>query len=308
MHKSSLRIVLAIAAAKGWTIETSDIRSAFLQGKPPREAGLKNKLWKLIKCLYGLRDASKQWYCKVLGILKKNGFKKSRYDSGLFYIIDENNELIGIVGLHVDDFIHCGSSFFVKSILPKILSEFTVGKSESKNFMYTGFMINQDKEGITLDQTEYVNGIEIPTLDAKRMTEATEEMTSEELTLLRKMTGQLNWVVRASRPDQSYNMISLSTKFKGGLVSDLKEAKKTMANLKQNKAVIRIGAIKSLKEAEILLFTDASYRNINDGKDSTGSYIIFLIDPVTGDCALLDWRSNKTKRRANSTLAAEALS
>ena len=317
MHKSSLRIVLAIAAAKGWIIETSDIRSAFLQGnqlerevfvKPPKECGLKDKLWKLIKCLYGLRDASKQWYCKVMNILKKNGFKKSRYDSGLFYIINENEELIGIVGLHVDDFIHCGTKFFNKEILPKIMEEFTVGKSESRTFMYTGFMIRQDKEGITLDQTEYVDGIEIPTLDAKRMTETAEEMTAEELTLLRKMTGQLNWTVRASRPDLSFNMISLSTKFKGGLISDLKEAKKTMANLKQNKAVIRIGAVNNLKKAEILLFTDASYGNINDGKDSTGSYIIFLIDPETGVCAPLDWRANKTKRRANSTLAAEALS
>ena len=317
MHKSSLRIVLAIAAAKGWTIETSDIRSAFLQGnlldrdvyvKPPKEAGLTGKLWKLYKCLYGLRDASKQWYSKVKGILKKNGFHKSKFDSGLFYIFDENDNLIGIIGLHVDDFIHCGTEKFVKEILPKIMAEFTVGKSESGNFMYTGFMINQDATGISLDQAEYVEGIEIPTLEARRMAQTDEEMTAEELTILRKMTGQLNWTVRATRPDLSFNMIALSTKFKGGLISDLKEAKKAIANLKQNKAVVRIGAIKNLKEAEILLFTDASYGNINDGKDSTASYIIFLIDPKSGVCAPLDWRANKTKRRANSTLAAEALS
>lgn len=317
MHKSSLRIVLALAAANGWKIETSDIKSAFLQGnqlerevfvKPPRETGLTNKLWRLNKCLYGLRDASKQWYCKVRNILEKNGFKKSRYDSGLFYITDDHNNLVGIVGLHVDDFIHCGTEYFNKEILPKILKEFTVGKSESQKFMYTGFMINQDKEGITLDQSDYVDGIEIPTIDAKRMMQTTEEMTAEELTMLRKMTGQLNWTVRASRPDLSFNMIALSTKFKGGLVSDLKDAKKTLVNLKQHKAIVKISAIKNMKEAEILLFTDASYGNINDGKDSTGGYIIFLIDPRTGACAPLDWRSNKTKRRANSTLAAEALS
>ena len=317
MHKASLRIVLALAAANGWTIETSDIRSAFLQGnkldrdvyvKPPKEAGLKDKLWKLIKCLYGLRDASKQWYCKVLNILKKNGFKKSRYDSGLFYIHDDKGDLMGIIGLHVDDFIHCGNDTFNKKILRNVMKEFTVGKSESHAFMYTGFMINQDSEGITLDQTGYVDAIEIPKLDAKRLMQTEQEMTAEELTLLRKMTGQLNWTVRATRPDLSFNMIALSTKFKGGLISDLKEAKKTIANLKQNKAMVRIAAIKELKRAEILLFTDASYGNINDGKDSTGSYVIFLIEPVSGKCAPLDWKANKTKRKANSTLAAEALS
>ena len=79
-------------------------------------------------------------------------------------IFDENDNLIGIIGLHVDDFIHCGTEKFVKEILLKIMAEFTVGKSESGNFMYTGFMINQDATGISLDQAEYVEGIEIPTL------------------------------------------------------------------------------------------------------------------------------------------------
>ncbi|MCP3661064.1 MAG: hypothetical protein GY696_00990 [Gammaproteobacteria bacterium] len=69
MQKYSLRTLLAIAAAKGWPIETVDIKSAFLQGsdltrqvyvKPPKEVNQPDKLWLLIKCLYGLRDASCQ--------------------------------------------------------------------------------------------------------------------------------------------------------------------------------------------------------------------------------------------------------
>ena len=74
MNKSSLRMSLGIAAAKGWSIGTTDIRSAFLQGsdldrevfvKPPKEAQMEGKLWRLNKCLYGLKDASRKWYNKV---------------------------------------------------------------------------------------------------------------------------------------------------------------------------------------------------------------------------------------------------
>ena len=56
--------MLAIAASKNWTNETSDVKSAFLQGKsldrqviikPPKEANIeKGKLWELQVVLYGL--------------------------------------------------------------------------------------------------------------------------------------------------------------------------------------------------------------------------------------------------------------
>ena len=71
VDKSGIRILLMIAASKGWKVQSTDIRSAFLQGselerdvyiKPPKEAELKGKVWKLKKCLYGLNDASRQFY------------------------------------------------------------------------------------------------------------------------------------------------------------------------------------------------------------------------------------------------------
>ena len=316
MQKSSLRLLLALAAAKGWDIQTSDIKSAFLQGnrlerevhvKPPKEAGLKGKLWRLLKCLYGLKDASRQWYTKVMQCLKSVGFEKSRFDAGLFYLV-KNGQLIAVIGLHVDDFLHIGNTEFNASILPTILNNFKVGKSESRSFMYTGFLLEQSKDGVTIDQAQYVGNIEIPTLSAERMMEKNAEMSLEELSILRQMTGILNWVTRATRPDLCFDMINLSTKFKGGVVTDLKEAKKTLANLKQNQAKILISDIGDIAEAEIWCFTDAAFGNINNGKDSTGSYIIFLVNPHNGKSAPIEWKSNKTKRRVQSSLAAEALS
>ena len=49
VDKGDLQVLLAIAASEGWTIETSDVKSAFLQGKalerkvtviPPKEANV----------------------------------------------------------------------------------------------------------------------------------------------------------------------------------------------------------------------------------------------------------------------------
>ena len=69
--KSTFRSMLAVIVHRGWTIKTTDITSAFLQGdkveraiymKPPPEAGLpKNKVWKITKPLYGLNDANRKF-------------------------------------------------------------------------------------------------------------------------------------------------------------------------------------------------------------------------------------------------------
>ena len=74
VYKCNLRLLLVICEAEGWTIETSDVKSAFLQGcklerevliKAPKETNLpKGKLWKLEVPLYGLNDASLQFHFK----------------------------------------------------------------------------------------------------------------------------------------------------------------------------------------------------------------------------------------------------
>ena len=72
VEKCNLRLVLVFSASYGWIIESSDVKSAFLQGKhlerdvvvvAPKEANLpKGKLWKLTVPLYGLSDASLQFF------------------------------------------------------------------------------------------------------------------------------------------------------------------------------------------------------------------------------------------------------
>ena len=69
--KSTVRTVLAITANEGWIIETIDMKAAFLQSRtinrnvyilPPPEARQDGMLWKSKKTVYGLDDASHEWY------------------------------------------------------------------------------------------------------------------------------------------------------------------------------------------------------------------------------------------------------
>ena len=66
-----------------WTIKTTDIKSAFLQGvpilrdifiQPPAESTtLPGMIWKLRRCLYGLNNAARQFYESAHTTLLKLG-------------------------------------------------------------------------------------------------------------------------------------------------------------------------------------------------------------------------------------------
>ena len=45
-----------------------------------------------------------------------------------------SGDLSGVVGTHVDDFIHAGDQKFEKEVMAAISKKFTVGTNEEKNF------------------------------------------------------------------------------------------------------------------------------------------------------------------------------
>ena len=57
----------------------------------------------------------------------------------------------------------------------------------------------------------------------------------------------------------------------------------------------------------MVVVTDASLGNINEGTRSTGAFIIWLMDK-TGHCCPIAWNAHKIKRVVRSTLAAKMLS
>ena len=130
--KSTLRTVLAITANEGWIIETIDIEAAFLQSRtincnvyilPPPEARQDGILWKLKKTVYGLDDASREWYFKK-DLLLKNNCKQSSLDKALFRWYNEKGQLEGLILLHVDDFLLAGSDNFAVLVTKKIEDAF----------------------------------------------------------------------------------------------------------------------------------------------------------------------------------------
>ena len=312
--KSAMRMFLTLMASFHWMIRTTDIKSAFLQGKelqrtvfisPPKEAQAKGKLWKLKRCIYGLNDASRQFFLSVCEEMIKLGCVQSKLEPSLFYKISTDGKLIGVMVCHVDDFLHAGTDFFDEQVMNLLRRRFQTSKVVDKEFNYLGFQIHQHDSGIWLDQDHYVESLEVATIPVTRSTEKKAALTSDELTSYRALVGSINWIVCGTRPDMYFDMIELSTKFRCALVEDWLRARKVLRRLQEEHCGVFFPDIGSMKDARLCVFTDAAFGNLSDGASSTAGYVVFAIGK--DKACPLSWKSNKIKRVVRSTLAAEVL-
>ena len=278
----SLKVVLSVLAQKKWTPYSMDIKTAFLQGqeisrdifvRPPKEANQPGKLWQLRKCVYGLNDASLHWYNRVKDILQKCGGRISKVDPAVFYWM-EGEDIIGVLACHVDDFIWGGTKQFEQTVIQEIRETFKVGKEESKAFQYVGMELFHERNAIFLHQNKYRDNLETIPVEKKRMQEKQESMSSREKKAFRSKVGQILWTSRQCRPDVMFDACQLASNMKDGKVEHLLDVNKVIRKLKSENVVLKFQYL-GPGPLKLLVFTDASFGNLNDG-GTQGGYIIFL--------------------------------
>ena len=312
--KETIRVVLALASSHGWSVNSLDVSRAFLQGdhfdrtvyvKPPKEAKT-DKLWKLLKCVYGLADASRQWYLTLLREIHEAGGQVSAHDGGLFFCHTKEGELIGLMPCHVDDVLWSGTKVFEGTVVKKLNETFLMGTTASDAFAYVGIELKQNASdmSIVLSQESYTTTIQLIEIDQHRKEEKTAKLSEAELTQLRGAIGQLNWLSCTSRPDIAFDVSFASSNIKGATVNELTHINKVIKKVKQEKSWLKFPML-DINSIYIRSFADASYNNLKKG-GSQGGHVIFLADRYGRSCPI-EWKSNKLKRVVRSPLAAEAL-
>ena len=313
--KDVLRVFLAMLATNSWKCNSIDIMAAFLQGKnldrdvylkPPKEAENSfNVLWKLNKCVYGLKDASRAWYFTVRSELLKLDCIQLQVDPTMFYW-SYKGKSCGLFLMHVDDFIWGGTPEFEVNVIDKIRSKFEIGKQSSSVFKYIGLEIHQDNSGITLDQKSYIESINPIVLSRTRSSRKYENLNKDESDQLRCLVGQLNWLCTQTRPDICHEVLELSSSLKHPIVDDILRANKCVKKVKMEECSIKFPFLGNIDNLNLITFSDASHANLSDGYSSGGGHIIFLVNDQGKSCPL-SWGSKKIRRVVRSTLAAETL-
>nr|GEU61467.1 putative ribonuclease H-like domain-containing protein [Tanacetum cinerariifolium] len=110
----AIRLFLAYASFMGFIVYQMDVKSAFLYGTIKEEVYVcqplgfedpnhPDKVYKVVKALYGLHQAPRAWYETLANYLLENGFHRGKIDQTIF--IKKQKGDILLVQIYVDDII-----------------------------------------------------------------------------------------------------------------------------------------------------------------------------------------------------------
>ncbi|RVW49829.1 Retrovirus-related Pol polyprotein from transposon TNT 1-94 [Vitis vinifera] len=167
---STIRLVLGMVAAENLHLEQLDVKTSFLHGDLEEDLymiqpegfivqGQENIVCKLIKSLYGLKQALRQWYKKFDSFMHRIGFKRCETDH-FCYVKSFDNSYI-ILLLYVDDMLIAGYDIEKINNLKKQLSKQFAMKDSGAAKQILGMRIIRDKVNGTLklSQSEYVKKV-----------------------------------------------------------------------------------------------------------------------------------------------------
>jgi hypothetical protein len=134
LNKRSKQLLLQIIVQRDWRLLKGDVTAAFLQGRPltkskyalaPPELaealGLPpgERVVRLLKRFYGLTAAPLEWYEQVNKVLIELGFHRCHSDPTVWTLPnpDTKDDIVGIIGAHVDDFLMAGQDRIGNGVL-----------------------------------------------------------------------------------------------------------------------------------------------------------------------------------------------
>lgn len=247
---TTVRVLLTIVAIQGWYVEQLDVNNAFLHGDfheevymtlPPGISISKpSQVCKLRKSLYGLKQASRQWYSKLSSFLISLGYAQSQADHSLY--VKSHKEFFTAILVYVDDIVVAGNSMLeIQNVKHLLDQKFRIKDLGSLRF-FLGFEIARSTKGIFMNQRKYT--LELledtgflgakPSLipyDPNLKLSPTDGTLLEDPTRYRRLIGRLIYLTN-TRPDISFDVQHLSQFVSKPLVSHFQAATRVLWYLK----------------------------------------------------------------------------
>ena len=312
----AIRILLAFACHKNFTLYQMDVKSAFLNGyimeevyveQPPgfENCDLPNHVYKLTKALYGLKQAPRAWYDRLSSFLLENGFVMGKVDTTLF--IKHKHHDILVVQIYVDDIIFGATNSSLCEEFSKCMSsEFEMSMMGELKF-FLGLQIDQRKEGVLINQAKYIKellkkfGMESSKNHSTPMSstlklDKNEEGKPVDIKRYRGMIGSLLYLT-ASRPDIMFSVCMCARFQSSPRETHLCAVKRIFRYLSGS---INLGLWYPKGIAfNLISYTDADFGGCRLDRKSTSGTCHIL-----GNC-LVSWFSKKQNSVALSTTEAE---
>ncbi|KAJ9550934.1 hypothetical protein OSB04_014979 [Centaurea solstitialis] len=312
----AIRMFLAYAAYKDFTVFQMDVKTAFLYGHLKEEVYVTQPegfvdpdhpdyVYILDKALYGLKQAPRAWYEELSTYLLSKGFKKGSVDSTLF-IMKEGDHIV-VIQIYVDDIIFGSTSKDLCKKFETIMTqEFKMSMMGEINF-FLGLQVKQFTDGIFINQSKYIfdllkkydmsscNSIGTPMATGNKIG-PDHEGKDVDLRTYRGMVGSLMYLT-ASRPDIMFATCVCARYQAKPKESHLAAVKRIFRYLKGT-PYYGLWYPKGLG-FELQAYSDADYGGCNMDRKSTSGHIQLLGNK------LVSWASKKQQCVSTSTAESE---
>lgn len=162
----TVRVLISLAANRDWPLKQFDVKNAFLNGNLEEEvymelppgvklgSSTKNKVCRLRKSLYGLKQSPRAWFGRFSETMKAFGYRQSGADHTLF-IKRKEGKLTALI-VYVDDMVLTGDDHEEMRLLQEYLATEFEMKDLGDLKYFLGIEVIRTDKGIALSQRKYV--------------------------------------------------------------------------------------------------------------------------------------------------------
>lgn len=319
---TSVRYLIALAAKMDLHIRQIDVVTAFLHGdlkeeiymlQPERYSDGSNRICRLSKSIYGLKQASRMWYEKMTKFLTTSGLKQSANDQCVYYYCGKTRFIV--LALYVDDIlIFSNEKGLEDQFVDALANKFEITDlGDASSVIGMRITRNSQKWSISIDQNAYIakilerfgltdcKPVSTPMDSSVKLSSKDQPQNDEERDGMRnypyrELIGCLMYLSHLTRADICYVTSFLSRFNNDPGEKHWTAAKRVLRYLKgtQEKRLTFM-----MHDSDVTGYCDSDYANDLDKRRSTSGYAFIM------QGAAISWTSKQQPTVALSTTEAE---
>ncbi len=253
-----------------------------------------NKIVQLLKSMYGLVQAARQFFKKFSGILKSIGFVQSYADPCLF--IKRTTTSVVLIAIHVDDCYIIGKREDIEKVIKDIEKSGLKVKVEynTKDYLSCEIIFNKNKDMAWIGQPHLVKRLEstfgplvrglqvyktpgTPNMGIIRPLEGELVIDEKRQKIYRSAVGTLLQFVKYSRPDIANQVRELAKCMDRANENAFKEMKRLIKFVLDTRLFgLKIKPVGDNGDWNLKVYTDSDWAGDKNNRRSVSGYVLFL--------------------------------
>ena len=288
---TTIHCILTLSASHKWFLHQLDVNNAFLHEDLHEDVHMivpdclphpPNVVCKLHKSLYGLKQASRQWFAKLTTELLSQGFIQTKMDYSLF--THKDHHFITIVAIYVDDIIVTRNNTSLISHLKSHLHNVFSIKDLGCLSIFLGLELTYSTNGIIVTQQKFSKELirdadtspftpHVTPLPLNHKLSSHNSLLFSNPTLYRSLVGKLNFLTH-THPNLSYAVQTLSQHMQKPTTAHFEAVKHTLGYLS---ATLGQGILLSASDQLTLqTYSNSDWGACPDTRRSISGFVLLL--------------------------------